>query len=94
MTRDARLKKAFKKILDEKKKTATIPANIWQATEKVVECILQIKCKMGGGGGVKLGSCRSSCHNRRCTCCGNRQHEWKVYTIIITVSIFITLRIK
>ena len=35
-----------KKIeLKKKKKTTTTPANMWQATEKDVECILQIKNK-------------------------------------------------
>ena len=29
-----------------KKKTTTTPANSWQATEKVVECILQMKNKI------------------------------------------------
>ena len=34
-------KKLFlKKKLGEKKKPTTTPASIWQATEKVIECIL------------------------------------------------------
>ena len=30
-----------KKNWGEEKKTTTTPASIWQATEKVIECILQ-----------------------------------------------------
>ena len=43
MTINANNKKKIvfeKKNLGEKKKPTTTPASIWQATEKVIECIL------------------------------------------------------
>ena len=43
--------------------------------------------------GCSWGSCRSSCSNKRCSCCRSRQHNrWNVCTIIITASILITLQ--